>query len=152
MIEESAQVLETGAGYAWVETRRRSDCGACSVGGACATSAIAKLFGNRSHRLRVRDELGALPGEQVVIGIPDATLSRASLNAYLLPLLFLMGKALLAQALGAGEGLVALAGLLGLGLGLALAGRSSKRERERYRPSLLRRTGGCRLPVSGPSD
>jgi len=139
MIEESAQVVEARAGYAWVETRRRSACGSCSVGGACGTSVIAKLIGNRSHRFRVRDDLGVLPGEQVVIGIPDATLTRASLTAYLLPLLALMGTAVLAQALGAGEGLTALAGLLGLGLGMALAGRSSIRGRERYRPLLLRR-------------
>lgn len=149
MIEESAQVVEAGTGYAWVETRRRSACGSCSAGGACGTLVIAKLIGNRSHRFRVRDDLGALPGEQVVIGIPDSTLTRASLTAYLLPLLALMGTALVAQALGAGEGLTALAGLLGLGM--ALAGRSSIRGRERYRPLLLRRTPDRRYLVGMPA-
>ncbi len=150
MIEKSARVVETGAGYALVETRRGTACSSCSVGGACGTSVIAKLFGNRSHRFRVRDELGALPGEQVVIGIPDAILTRASLTAYLQPLLALMGTALLAKVLGAGEGLTALAGLLGLGLGLVMAGRSSARGRERYRPLVLRRTRDCPLPVARP--
>jgi sigma-E factor negative regulatory protein RseC len=150
MIEEYAWVVEAAEGYAWVETRRRSACGSCSVGDACGTSVIAKLFADRSQRFQVRNDLGALPGERVVVGISDATLARASLTAYLFPLLLLMGAALLAQALGAGEGLSALVGLIGLGLGLALAGRSGTRGRERYRPLMLRRISDRRLPVAGP--
>ncbi len=150
MIEEYALVVDAGPGYAWVETNRRSACGSCSVGGACGTSVIAKLFGNRRLRFRVHNDLGALPGEQVVIGIPDAILTRASFTAYLLPLLAMLGAALPAQALAMGEGFTALAGLLGLGLGLALAGRAGNRGRERYQPLLLRRITNRRLPVVGP--
>jgi len=150
MIEESAWVVEAGPGYAWVETRRRSACGSCSVGGSCGTSVIARLFGDRAHRFRVHDDLGAVPGEQVLIGIPDAVLTRASLTAYLLPLLALMGSALLVQSLGGGEGLTALAGLAGLGLGLVSVGRFSARGRERYRPQLLRRLGDMKVALPRP--
>jgi sigma-E factor negative regulatory protein RseC len=152
MIEEQARVVAVADGSAWVEVRRRSACGSCSAAGGCGTGALAGLLGERAQRLQVRDDLGLRVGEQVVIGIPDAALTRASLAAYLLPLLALIAAALLAEAAGAGEGTTALAGLLGLGAGLWLAGRltGGPLGRERYRPRLLRRAATPLLFATAP--
>ena len=56
----------------------------------------------------------------MVIGIPDQVLVAVSLRVYLLPLLLMLGAAVLASALGLGEVLQALAALAGLFGGLAL--------------------------------
>jgi sigma-E factor negative regulatory protein RseC len=141
MIETPATVIDVKPGVAWVETVRQSACGHCESAGSCGTSVLAKLFGAPRSRLRIDDAQGLRLGEQVVIGIPDGTLVRASFVAYLIPLLVLIAAAGLATRLGAGEGAVALTGLAGLGIGLWLSGRltGGPSARARYRPVLVRR-------------
>lgn len=141
MIETPATVVDLGPGVAWVETVRQSACGKCGSAASCGTSVVSKLFGASRSRLRIEDAQGLRLGEQVVIGIPDGILVRASFVAYLLPLLFLIAAAGLATRLGAGEGIVALIGLAGLGIGLWLSGRltGGQSARARYRPVLVRR-------------
>ena len=143
MIEESARVVAVAPGYAWVDARRRSACVSCKVASECSTSAVAKLFGVRANRLRVSDAIGVDVGDLVVIGIAESTLTRASLLAYLFPLFALMLGAYGAQTVGAGEGISALTGILGLCLGMWVAGRrtGAAAGRDAYRPVLLRRSG-----------
>lgn len=149
MIETPATVVDVKSGVAWVETVRQSACGKCGSAGSCGTSVFAKLFGAPRSRLRIEDAQGLRIGEQVVIGIPDGTLVRASFVAYLIPLVFLIAAAGLATRLGAGEGSVALIGLAGLGIGLWLSGRltGGPSARERYRPVLVRRGASANVPM-----
>jgi sigma-E factor negative regulatory protein RseC len=141
MIEETATVVALGPGIAWVEATRRSACSACGQGASCGTGRLAQVFGARSNRLAVADPLGLALGERVAIGIPDGLLVRASLAAYLLPLVGLVAGAGLAEWAGRSEPLVALAGLLGLAAGLLLTGllTGGAQGRARYRPLILRR-------------
>ena len=150
MIESPATVVAVKPGVAWVETVRQSACGHCESAGSCGTSVLAKLFGAPRSRLRIDDGQGLRVGEQVVIGIPDGTLVRASFVAYLIPLVFLIAAAGLATRLGAGEGVVALLGLCGLGSGLLLSGRitGGPSARERYRPVLVRRGASAKVPMT----
>lgn len=149
MIESPATVVEVKPGVAWVETVRQSACGHCESAGSCGTSVLAKLFGAPRSRLRLDDAQGLRVGEQVVIGIPDGTLVRASFVAYLMPLVFLIAAAGVATRLGVGEGSVALIGLAGLGIGLWLSGRLTGGQfaRERYRPVLVRRRASADVPM-----
>jgi sigma-E factor negative regulatory protein RseC len=150
VIEEDARVLSVEPGAAWVETERRSSCSSCSASAGCGTSVVAKLLGGGTNRLRVSDGIGVEVGDRVVIGISDSALTRASLLAYLLPLVALMLTAFAAQSAGAEDGVVALIGILGLALGLLVTGRltGGASARERYRPVLLHRLGpqGIRVP------
>jgi sigma-E factor negative regulatory protein RseC len=141
MIEEQARVLAVGNGLALVETSSRSACGSCSSSSGCGTSRVAELFGERANRLQVSDAIGLAVGDRVVIGIADGTLIRASLLAYLWPLVALALAAYIAQSTGASEGFSALVGILGLCVGLWITGRVTGGEagRSRYRPVLLRR-------------
>ena len=141
MIEQEARVVAIEEGVAWVEATRGS---ACSVSSGRGTSALAKLFESRVNQLRVADPIGVRLGDRVVIGIADSSLTRASLLAYLLPLMLLMGSTLLAGSVGVGEGGSALAGILGLLVGLWLAERitDGARGRERYQPVLLHKAFG----------
>ena len=146
MIEEHACVEAVEPGFAWVASARKSACGNCAASSGCGTSVVAKLFGERVNRFQVADAVGVQVGEWVVIGIADGTVTRASLIAYLLPLLALMLVAFLAQSAGVGEGLSALLGILGLCAGLWITGRlvGGAAGRERYRPAVLRRVEPAR--------
>jgi sigma-E factor negative regulatory protein RseC len=149
MIETPATVVGLGPGVAWVETVRQSACGHCESARSCGTSVLAKLFGAPRSRLQIPDAHGLRVGEQVVIGIPDGTLVRASVVAYLLPLAALVAAAALATALGASDGVVASIGLAGLGVGLWLSGllTGGQHARERYRPVLVRRGASIKAPT-----
>ncbi len=150
MIEESGCIVELEGDYAWVETARRSSCSSCSAkGGGCGTGALSEVLGARSQRLRVRNELHAENGERVLLGIEESALLRGSLAVYIVPLLALMGGALLGEALASGVGgeWPALLGA-GLGMGLALAWLRRFNHRAganpRYQPRMLRRLGAVK--------
>jgi sigma-E factor negative regulatory protein RseC len=101
MIEESGRVVRIEGEYAWVQTERRSSCGSCSARKGCGTGALAGLFGARVHEVEVHNPVGAQPGDDVVVGISESLLVRGSAMLYLLPLLTLVGGALLAEGLAA---------------------------------------------------
>ena len=142
MIEEAAVVVEAGVGYAWVETRRRSACGACSASDGCGTATLAKVWGDRRVRVRAISALPLRPGDAVIVGLVEGALLRGSLLVYLLPLALLLAGALLGQAAfaGAGEEPVILAGAMGLGLGFLAAHIASRRWRSdaRFQPVVRR--------------
>ncbi|MCC8999186.1 MAG: SoxR reducing system RseC family protein, partial [Candidatus Contendobacter sp.] len=71
MIEEQAVVVETGDGYAWVETRRRSACSACATSEGCSTAVLAKAWGDRRARVRAISNLSLQPGDSVIIGLAE---------------------------------------------------------------------------------
>ena len=146
MIEETGTVVELDGEHIWVETRSRSACSHCGVGGdngSCGTSVVAKLFGVRRNRLRLYNSLNAHPGQQVVVGIPDKVLVAVSLRAYLLPLLSMLGMTALAASLDMGQVMQGFMALSGLFIGLALIGRASNtgKAQARYAPQLLRLAG-----------
>lgn len=154
MIEETATVVRVDAGDAWVSVRTRSACGHCSAGSDCGTAMVAQLFGEKENLLRLHDTLGVAPGEQVVIGISNALLLKASALAYIAPLLGFIAAVVLGQAMGMGEEASGLFGLAGLGLGLWLINRvtGSSAGRKNYCPVMLKRTGTHYVPVNTVFD
>ncbi len=142
MIEETATVMRAEGGLAWVLPRPRgSACGHCSARAGCGSATFGDLFGLGPvvALIEVENRLCARSGEQVVIGIPDAVLIRASLLAYLLPLLAMLVAVALASSAGCAEGAQAVAGLAGLGAGFSLTRKLTRGARARYRPGVLRR-------------
>ena len=151
MIEESALVVACDdEGYATVETQVRAACGSCSASSGCGTSVVAGLFKRRRNRLRVRNPIQAMPGQQVVVGLQEHSLVSASLMAYLLPLVCLILGAIAAQEAAryldwSAVELVSIAGgLLGLFGGFALLRRFSRHTRQNpnYQAVILRRDIG----------
>lgn len=124
MIEERGRVLSVEEGAVWVETVRRSACDSCQARNGCGQSVLQRLgLGARSGFIRVLDEHAESRrqvGEEIVIGIPESAVLHGSLVVYLVPLLALFAGALLAQALGAAEPLIILAGFVGIGIGFAV--------------------------------
>lgn len=149
MIEEQATVVARDGDTLWIETRRQSACGACGHGSGCGSALLGGLLGNGANRLAVDARDGIAPGDRVIVGIPDALLVRASLTAYVLPLLALVVAAGAAQWLGAADLVVALIGIAGLAAGLALTGTitGGAAAREHYRPVLIRKLGVGAQPI-----
>jgi sigma-E factor negative regulatory protein RseC len=145
MIEESGQVVAVEGDFIWVQTRPRSSCSACHVGSDCGTSTLARWFGQRSNRVRVRNTLNLQEGQGAVIGIHESALLKASLIAYLMPMLSMVVSAMMAAAQGAGDGVVALYSLLGLGLGLLILQRLGNGQlRRAYQATLVRQASDAK--------
>lgn len=147
MIEETGRVISVQGDLAEVEGQPRSGCGSCAVKGTCGTSLLARYFGPKRLLLQAHNPIGARPGERVVVGLSEGSLLEASVLAYLVPLLAMIGGAVAGTFVAARlapaytQILSAVTGLGGLAAALAwLVGFiRAKSLDERYRPRILRR-------------
>lgn len=145
MIEQVATVVALEGDAAWVETHRQSACGACAMNKGCGAGLFAKAFGFDSPQLKVTRAQGVDIGDRVVVGIDERALVRGSFAAYMMPILFMMGFAMLGQAvlstwLEWNTDLAAiLTGTAGLAVGLLWLKRHNRRIRHdrRYQPLIL---------------
>jgi len=126
MLEEEGIVIDIQGDYAEVEAQPKAGCGSCSARKGCGTSLVASLFPGRRHRFLARNEAGASTGDRVIIGLDEGALQLASLLLYLVPLLGLLGGALLggwlARLLAVGDGELPSILLGAAGMVLAFAG------------------------------
>jgi len=141
MIEETATVVAATPEHIWVEARARSACSSCGTQDSCATSSVSKLFGMRRQQLRLPNQFASSVGEQVIIGVEDQVMVTASLAAYILPVVLMLGAAIIADVQGMSDRQQAGIALLGLLLGLLGAGvlTSNRRMNRYFQPQLLRR-------------
>ncbi len=137
MLEETATVVAVEDDYLWVEAESRSACSQCSSG-HCSTSSISHLFGVRRNRLQLHNHLKAVMGDQVVIGIPDQLLVRASVWGYLVPLLAMLMLTLMAHSWGVSEGWQILFAMTGLAGGFYSVRWSTRLNAQQFQPQLLR--------------
>lgn len=151
MLEESAIVIDVHDGYLWVESQSRSACGQCSTS-SCTTSVISKMFGVRANHLMLKNSLDVRPGQHVIIGIPDDLLVRASIWAYMVPLIFMVMGTVLGNILGLNDGLQSVLALSGLILGFYLVRgiTQSVKSRKRFIPQLLRVADNDHLAIEIP--
>lgn len=146
MIEETGRVVALAEDFAWVETERKTTCGSCSANKGCGTAVLANAMGRRRTQVKVLNSLSARVGDEVVIGLEEHALVQGSLAVYAVPVIFLLGFALLGELIGARldmtttEMLNIVFGLGGLTLGFVwvrgYAARISKDPR--YQPVILR--------------
>lgn len=143
MSEELATVVAIDGVYAWVECERRSACSGCHQQSHCGTGTVAKAFPMKSQRLRVALTAEVTVGQQIRLGIPQASILRGAALVYVLPLFCLLMGALIGQLwlvplLSAGEGVTILSCLLGGILGFSLVRYFSARlEQGEYGPRML---------------
>ena len=97
MSEELATVVAVEGAFAWVECERRSACSGCHQQSNCGTGTVAKAFPLKSQRLRVALTAEVLVGQQIRLGIPQASILRGAALVYVLPLFCLLLGALLGQ-------------------------------------------------------
>jgi len=145
VITETGRVLAVEEGYLWVATIQTSTCNSCKAQVGCGQRLMAKL-GQDEALLKVG--LGDYPAkavsvnDQVVLGIAEEAVVKASMLAYMLPLLLMLLAVLAAQqwlAPNFGEPAVILSAIIGLAAGALIIywhGRSSSYQ-EQYQPILL---------------
>lgn len=140
MIEETGKVLSVEAGFAEVETIRTSTCTSCRARHGCGHHAIAQVSAANRMRMRAIDPLTVEVGQSVVVGIPEDTLLQASVWMYLIPLLGLVGGAVLPSIWGGESGIAVIFSIIGFAGGLFLARKKSKQEMNNldYYPKILR--------------
>ncbi len=106
MIEQHARVVAIEGDVALLQTESQSACGSCQANSTCGTGLLAKLFPARARQpLRLPiDHLARrpLPGQRVVLGIDEGYLQRNTVLLYAVPLLGLLGGAVLGDLFGAG--------------------------------------------------
>ena len=142
MIEEHVKVTRFDDQWVWVEASRQSACAACASKSNCSQGVLSDWQkGNMVEiALAKPDHFEPHEGQEVVIGIEEGSLVKASFLLYLIPLLALVGFAMTARSLGLSEGLQALASLIGLGVGFIAVRLISKMSitKEKFEPVLLR--------------
>jgi sigma-E factor negative regulatory protein RseC len=142
MIEEQGRVVAVNAQRAWVQTIRRSACNSCTAQKGCGQKLLNQIGSSTALQITVLNSLNVQVGDDVIIGIPEGALLKASIMLYLIPLLVMVtAAALMAQLFSAADGWVLLAALTGLGGGFWVARRLSGRRTNDldFQPRLIRR-------------
>ena len=103
MIRESGCVIRIAGSFAWVSCESRAGCERCAQGKGCGGGLLSRLLGDRLYQLRVPVPAGIAVGDQVQLGITEGALLGAACLMYLLPLLALLGGALIGDFLGGDE-------------------------------------------------
>lgn len=120
MIEEIAEVVSVGPGYADIIPQVGGTCSSCASNSSCSSSGSAFSFflGNKPEpkTIRVQNSVAAMPGDQVIVGVRPNTILKGSVLAYLMPLLALVVFAAIGHFSFGWLGMNAEAGSILLGL------------------------------------
>jgi sigma-E factor negative regulatory protein RseC len=131
MMSETGRVVAVDAEAVWVETERRGTCGSCAARSGCGHGLLASM-GRDSTLVRALLAPGGPQAvalhDEVRISIPERGFLRGVAIMYLMPLLTMVGAALLSNQWAASAALsqaqidlrVTLGALAGLALGLFL--------------------------------
>ncbi|MET4708605.1 SoxR reducing system RseC family protein [Endozoicomonas lisbonensis] len=106
MIEEQGRVVTVEEGAVWVETIRKTTCSSCSARNGCGQHLAEKYKSSKTHSyIRAANETGSTIKEhdEVVIGIPEDSLMKASMVVYLLPRVKYDGRLVAWQFSGSGR-------------------------------------------------
>lgn len=121
MLEEAGSVVALEGNKAWVQTIRKSACSSCEAKSGCGQGVLASISDGKANQVLVENTLNLKVGNEVLLGIPEDMLVRASFIVYFLPLLIMMFSAAATEKwLSVGDGWVALAGGFGLLIGFIM--------------------------------
>ena len=101
MINETGKIIaiemQQGKKVAIVECISKSACSGCHQSNNCGVGVVAKSFSDKTHRFEVSYKKGMEVDELIEIQINSGDLIKSASLAYLLPLLFFIGGALVAK-------------------------------------------------------
>jgi sigma-E factor negative regulatory protein RseC len=122
MVEGIAQVVAIEGTMAWLVPEQGTSCGGCASGSACGAKGIGTVASRlEQRRFQLVNDAGLRVGERVVLGIHENALLRASITAYLIPLVALLIAGAFAQWAVGRDTITMAAMLAGLVFGLWLA-------------------------------
>ena len=148
MITENATVVSIEKNQTWIETQRKSACGQCSANKGCGTSVLSKVIGNKLSTMKAINNIDAKVGDEVIVGLNEASLLKGAFMTYLLPLFYLFLFAILGQFISqymqmqSGESFTIFFAAMGLFLGLKHLKRFSISiaNNESYQPVILKKS------------
>jgi len=114
MITEQAQVTALRGQQAKLRVFRQAGCAGCQHSQGCATHTLEKLFRHPVVELWVDNALNAAIGDQVIVGLDEGAILKASIRVYLWPLLSLFLCLFVGRMLGFAAVYEPLVGGLGL--------------------------------------
>lgn len=122
MITEAAIVKRRDGRLVELELQRNSTCGQCELSKSCGTGALGRLLGHRRKPILIETDHQVEPGDELVLGLSESALVKASLTVYGFPLLGMICAGLLAALAAVPEIVVAAAAVAGFLGGYKLAG------------------------------
>jgi len=130
--ETEGLVVRVEGASALIQANRQSSCSGCSKGSSsCGTASLLGFFERQAPLYKVRNDIGAQPGERVRIGLPDNALLKGATAIYLPAVTLLLGGAIAGHLLGttaaASEAYSVGGAVLGLVLGFFWSRRQSAR-------------------------
>lgn len=138
MLEQSARVVRSSEQGVWVEAADPEACGVCA-GQGCASRRIAELFQRVPRQYQVESRLHLSPGDSVIIGMPEGSVLRSALYLYGMPLVLMLGGALLVQFWFTGDAGAVAGAMVGLLVAGMLIASTSPKRRAGARPVVIRR-------------
>ncbi len=144
MIEAIATVVACNQGKVKVEYTRASACGHCQHESSCSISAVNEAE-SKIQIIEIDSTLDLVNGQQVRIGIPEKSLVKGALLAYIVPLVCILAGAISGHMMGNGQDLPSILGaLLGGILGFTIIKwRSRSKGVSEYKPVIL----GIAIPI-----
>lgn len=118
MTDTRAIVIAVDGHEALVESMQGGGCGNCDSANGCGSGKLSQLFGSKPRRFRVLNDGNAQVGTIVQVSVPEGVLLRSALLMYLLPLLLMLGGAMLAAQMASDASSTDIYAALGGGFGL----------------------------------
>ncbi|WP_444997664.1 SoxR reducing system RseC family protein [Aliikangiella sp. IMCC44359] len=86
MLQESGLVTRIENNIAWINTQAKLACSSCQVESTCGNGVLEKYLAGKIFISKLENTLDANVGDQVVISIPKARVTKASIIVYMIPL------------------------------------------------------------------
>ena len=123
MIEQQARVIRCQSDMAEVSVGAQSGCTACDAGKGCGAGLFGRLLQRRPVEISVHNGINAVPGQAVILGLPENLYLQLVFGLYGMPLLAGLAGAVVLFQVATGFGYSPLiVDLLTLAGGLASAG------------------------------
>ena len=144
MLEQHARVVQSSGQGIWVEAIEPDGCGVCE-GQGCASRRLAELFQRAPRQYPVESRLPVSPGDKVIVGIPEGSVLRSAIYLYGMPLLLILGGALLLKGWFPGDAGAVTGAVLGVFVAGAFIALSSRTRQSGSQPVVLRRLVGASI-------
>jgi sigma-E factor negative regulatory protein RseC len=104
MLTETGLITKIENDIVWVNTQNKLACSSCKVESSCGNGILEKYLAGKVFVSQIDNRLNAQLGDEIVIGIPKSSITKASLLVYGAPLFGLLVGSLIGQLVFSSEG------------------------------------------------
>ncbi len=118
MLQEKGVVIALNGEFAVIQTQNKLACASCKASQSCGNGIVERYLSAKLFETELVNQINARVGQSVLIEIPKASVTKASIVVYCLPLLFLFFGAALGSIAQLNENTTIFLSLLSLTVGL----------------------------------